>query len=140
MISLPGAIVMGSVFISRVILWAKNNLRRIVRTMEIASRIAHKHQPLHRNRKEKRRKVKFEPTNYKFEAVSFQIWAMFKDRTAAPVARAYKRAIDAERDAEEFAKGLRSCEYRRERIASFMICKVEINEIVRLKNDEVEKK
>lgn len=79
--------------------------------------------------------MKFEPTNYKFEAGSFQIWAMFKDHTAAPVARAYKRAIDAERDAEEYAKGHRSCEYRKDHIASFLICRVTVNEIVRLKNE-----
>ena len=84
--------------------------------------------------------MKFEPTNYKFTCGSYQIWALFKNHTAAPVARAYKRAIDAERDAEEFAEGRRSCEYRRDRIASFMICKVDINEIVRLKNEVGEKK
>ena len=31
-------------------------------------------------------------------------------------------------------------EYRRDRIASFLICKVDINEIVRLKNEASEKK
>ena len=60
--------------------------------------------------------------------------------TASELGVCQKRAIDAERDAEEFAKGRRSCEYRRDRIASFMICKVDINEIVRLKNEVSEKK
>ena len=64
---------------------------------------------------------------------------MFRDRTAAPVARAYKRAIDAERDAEDYATGLKSCEYRRDHIASFLVCKVDINEIVRLKKEEVKR-
>ena len=79
--------------------------------------------------------MKFEPTNYRFESGSFQIWAMFKDHTAAPVARAYKRAVDAARDAEEYAKGLKSCEYRKDHIASFLVCKVSVNEIVRLKKE-----
>lgn len=79
--------------------------------------------------------MKFEPTNYKFEAGSFQIWAMFKDHTAAPVARAYKRAVDAARDAEEYAKGHKSCGYRQDHIASFMVCRVAVNEIVRLKKE-----
>lgn len=80
--------------------------------------------------------MNFEPTNYKFETGSFQIWAMFKDHTAAPVARAYKRAIDAARDAEMYARGLKSCEYRRDHIASFLVCKVSVKEIVRLKKKE----
>ena len=79
--------------------------------------------------------MKFEPTNYKFEAGSFQIWAMFKDHTAAPVARAYKRAVDAARDAQDYARGLKSCEYRKYSIASFLVCKVDVREIVRLKNE-----
>ena len=77
--------------------------------------------------------MKFEPTNYKFEASSFQIWAMFKDHTAAPVARAYKRAVDAARDAEEYANGSKSCGYVRADISSFLICKVEVKEIARLR-------
>lgn len=84
--------------------------------------------------------MKFEPTDYKFTCRSYQIWALLKNHTAVPVARAYRRAIDAVRDAEDYAKGLKSCEYRRDRIASFMICKVDINEIVRLKNEVGEKK
>ena len=80
--------------------------------------------------------MKFEPTNYKFTSGSYQIWAFFEDWTAAPVARAYKRAIDAARDAEDFAKGIKTCEYRRDRIKSFLVCKVDINEIVRLKKEE----
>lgn len=79
--------------------------------------------------------MKFQPTNYKFECGSYQIWAFFKNWTAAPVARAYKRAIDAARDAEDFARGLKSCEYRRDRIESFLVCKVAVREIVRLKNE-----
>ena len=77
--------------------------------------------------------MKFEPTNYKFECGSFQIWAFFNDRTAAPVARAYKRAIDAARDAEDYANGLKSCGYDRARIVSFLICKVDVKEIARLR-------
>lgn len=84
--------------------------------------------------------MKFEPTNYRFECGSYQIWALFKDHTAAPVARAYKRAIDAERDAENYATGLKSCGYRRDHIASFLVCKCDIHEIVRLKKQEVKKK
>ena len=79
--------------------------------------------------------MKFEPTNYKFTCGSYQIWAFFKNRTAVPVARAYKRAVDAARDAEDFARGLKSCEYRRDRIKSFLVCKVSVNEIVRLRNE-----
>ena len=77
--------------------------------------------------------MKFEPTNYRFESGSFQIWVMFKNRTVAPVARAYKRAIDAVRDAEEYASGFRPCEYRKDRIARFLVCKATVNEVVRLK-------
>ena len=77
--------------------------------------------------------MKFEPTNYKFTCGSYQIWALFEDHTAAPVARAFKRAVDAAREADEYANGLRSCEYDRARIVSFLICKVDVNEIVRLR-------
>ena len=79
--------------------------------------------------------MKFESTSYKFGCVSFQIWAMFKNHTVAPVARAYRRAVDAARDAEEYAKGHKSCEYRRDHIASFLVCKVNVNEVVRLKKE-----
>lgn len=80
--------------------------------------------------------MKFEPANYRFECGSYQIWAMFKDNTAAPVARAYKRAVDAARDAEDYANGHKSCEYRKDRIERFLVCKVDIHEIVRLKAKE----
>lgn len=83
--------------------------------------------------------MKFQPTNYKFECGSYQIWAFFKNWTAAPVARAYKRAIDAARDAEDFARGLKPCEYRRDHIESFLVCKVDVREIVRLKKEGVAK-
>ena len=84
--------------------------------------------------------MKFEPTNYKFVCGSYQIWALFQDHTAAPVARAYKRAIDAERDAEDYATGFKSYEYRRDHIASFLVCKCDIREIVRLKKQEIKNK
>lgn len=80
--------------------------------------------------------MKCEPTNYRFEAGSFQIWAMFKNHTAAPVARAYKRAVDAARDAQDFARGIKSCEYRRDRIARFLVCRVDVREVVRFKKEE----
>lgn len=77
--------------------------------------------------------MKFEPTNYKFTFGSYQIWALFENHTAAPVARAYKRAVDAARDADDYANGLKSCDYDRARIVSFLICKVEGKEIARLR-------
>ena len=77
--------------------------------------------------------MKFEPTNYRFETGSFQIWALFEDHTVAPVATAYKRAVDAARDADDYAKGVRSCGYERAGIVSFLICKVAVNEIARLR-------
>lgn len=81
--------------------------------------------------------MKFEPTNYRFEAGSYQIWAMFDDHAAAPVARAYKRAVDAARDADDFANGIKSCEYDRARIVRFLICKVDVKEIARLRKKVV---
>lgn len=77
--------------------------------------------------------MKFEPTNYRFETGSFQIWALFEDHSAAPVARAYKRAVDAARDADDYANGLKSCGYDMSRIVSFLICKVDVKEIARLR-------
>lgn len=81
----------------------------------------------------KRNLMKFEPTNYKFECGSYQVWAMFKDRTAAKVAGAFKRAVDAAREAEEYATGFKTCQYRRANIERFLVCKCDIKEIVRLK-------
>ena len=78
--------------------------------------------------------MKFEPTNYKFETGSFQIWVMFVDHTTAPIEYCiYKRAVDAVRDADEYARGMKSCGYDRANIVSFLICKVEVKEVVRLR-------
>lgn len=69
----------------------------------------------------------------KLDAFSWCIYAHFKDGTYQPIrhAVAYRRACDACKEAKEYAKGNKCCGYRRDHIASFVVCKRTDKEVFR---------